>query len=92
MRYFIVLLLMSSTAFAQSVYMQKCASCHGDKGQGMPNFAPRLAGQYAFYLKAQIRDIKTGKRSNGLSSTMQPIFKGLTDKQVSDMADWLESL
>lgn len=37
----------SNPARAAKLYEQHCAQCHGDKGQGVPNAYPRLAGNRA---------------------------------------------
>lgn len=40
-----------------------CASCHGDKAQGLEMMAaPRLAGQNDWYLVAQLENFAAGKR------------------------------
>ncbi|QXI40315.1 c-type cytochrome [Pseudomonas xantholysinigenes] len=40
-----------------------CVACHGAEGQGNPALgAPRLAGQQAEYLLAQLRDFQAGRR------------------------------
>lgn len=40
-----------------------CSSCHGDAGEGMlPKGAPRIAGQPATYVAAQLRAFRDGRR------------------------------
>jgi cytochrome c553 len=71
----------------------RCASCHGGDAKGSESIkAPRLAGQYAWYLKAQINDIKEGRRGNGGSSMMRGIFKKLSDEDIDAVSEYLESL
>lgn len=44
--------------------MQACTICHGERGGGIPNVAfPRLAGQPADYLAAQMRAFRDGRRT-----------------------------
>jgi len=63
------------------LYTQKtCHTCHGPKGKAMiPNY-PSLAGQNKQYLINQIKDIKSGKRKNGMSMLMRvnPLVQRLT--------------
>ncbi len=65
-------LAISGQAFAAldgaKLYQEKtCWSCHGKDAKtplkGMPY--PKLAGQSAAYAEAQMKDIKSGARSNG---------------------------
>lgn len=42
---------------------QTCATCHGQNGEGMPNFnAPALAGQNDWYLVTQLKNFMAGYR------------------------------
>lgn len=44
-----------------------CAGCHGAKGEGMPQAGfPRLAGQSAAYLEAQLKTFASGERANAV--------------------------
>lgn len=47
---------------ARSLY-GLCSTCHGGRGQGNPNLgAPRIAGQYRWYLKEQLTRFRSGDR------------------------------
>jgi len=67
-----------------------CLACHGPAGKTpiQPTY-PKLAGQNAPYLAQQIKDIRDGKRTNGLTVVMKPIVQGLTDDQAQAIADYL---
>lgn len=67
-----------------------CASCHGAKGagNGAAGF-PRLAGQPAGYMLAQLNDFASGARSNAI---MQPIAKSLSDAERHAVADYYAGL
>lgn len=68
---------------------QACATCHGTNGIAqMPN-APNLAGQPAPYLVDQLKQYRSGKRSNEI---MNVIAKPLTDKEINDVAAWYASI
>ncbi len=66
-----------------------CAACHGDKAQGNAAI-PRLAGQYAAYLRKQLGYFKNAHRAN--DPTMGPIAKPLTDDEIQNLSEYLNSL
>ncbi len=68
-----------------------CASCHGAKAEGAGIF-PRLAGQNAQYLIAQMRYFRSGVRNDNGAAMMKPIVLHMTDRQMSDVAEYLSSL
>lgn len=50
---------------AQIAAQDSCAACHGPQGEGNPQAGfPRLAGQSAVYLQAQLQAFASGKRIN----------------------------
>lgn len=54
-----------ATSFRAAGLFRSCKSCHGAKGEGEPSLnAPRIAGQYAWYLNKQIKDFRSGIRGN----------------------------
>jgi cytochrome c553 len=59
-----------------------CTMCHGAQGMSVSN-APNLAGQYREVVIKQLHDFKTGQRSSAL---MQALAKGLSDKDIDDLA------
>lgn len=65
-----------------------CASCHGQRGEGMASF-PRLAGVGAAYLLAQLEAFATGARKNPV---MQPIAQALSPGQRAQVAAYFSSL
>ncbi len=61
-----------------------CQACHGAHGEGVPaTGGPRLAGQTADYLAAQLRAYADGSRANPI---MVAIAKGLDAGQQADAA------
>jgi cytochrome c553 len=61
-----------------------CQACHGASGEGNPAGGfPRLAGQTADYLAAQLRNYADGRRS---SPVMAPVAKALDAQQLTDVA------
>ena len=77
-----------------ALYQSKtCFACHGANAKSpiMPSY-PKLAGQSAAYSFQQMKDIKSGARSNGLSVVMQAVMQMVSEEEMEAIADWLESL
>jgi len=67
-----------------------CGGCHGADGKTTPmGTYPKLAGQSAVYLLAQMKDIKSGTRANGQTAMMKPIIAGVSDDEMKAIAEWL---
>lgn len=69
-----------------------CSSCHGAKAEGMPPTFPRLAGQHAAYVLAQLKNFKTGDRANDPNSVMRDIASKLSDHQMEAVATYVSGL
>ncbi len=70
-----------------------CISCHGKNGRHpILKTYPKLAGQNADYLFNQMRDIKSGARSNGNTAAMKGVMGLVNEKEMRAIADWLGSL
>jgi cytochrome c553 len=69
--------------------MQVCSICHGIDGNSVsPNF-PRLAGQAASYLVAQLENFRSHQRSDPPGfEYMWGISHHLTDDQIKGLADY----
>lgn len=65
-----------------------CTMCHGAQGMSVSN-APNLAGQYPEVVIKQLRDYKGEKRS---SPIMVALSKGLSDRDIADLAAYYASL
>ena len=66
-----------------------CATCHGQLGiSQLPN-APHLAGQPEIYMIEQLKQYRSGKRTN---EVMAVIAKPLTDTEIEDLAAWYASI
>ncbi|WP_419712668.1 c-type cytochrome [Pseudomonas sp. NFX224] len=68
-----------------------CFSCHGPSAIGGGPF-PRLAGQQASYLAAQLHAWRKGERSGDPDNMMGAIAKRLNDKDISAMASYLAAI
>ena len=64
-----------------------CATCHGGPGQppAVPD-APRVAGQDAAYLDAQLRRWRSGDRKNSAGGLMTISARSLTDAEIKALS------
>lgn len=67
-----------------------CAACHGPAGSGIPAQYPRLGGQHADYVKAQLTAFRQGDRVNNAS--MAAIAANLSDKEIDALSDYIAGL
>lgn len=91
----VALTLVSSSLFAEGdveagkAKSMICASCHGKDGVGIADIYPNLAGQKAAYTALQLKAFRDGQRKNMM---MSPMAKGLSDKDIENLAAYYESL
>lgn len=69
-----------------------CAGCHGPSGAGIPVQFPRLGGQYADYIVAQLQAFRSGTRANDPSGMMRAVAAHLTDAQIRALAEYVAGL
>lgn len=69
-----------------------CASCHAPNGAGMPAQYPRLAGQYAEYVEAQLKAFRSGERANDPNKMMRAIAARLSDREIKALAEYTAGL
>jgi cytochrome c553 len=62
-----------------------CVVCHGFNGNAINTIYPKLAGQPAPYLRAQLQAFASGERSN---PTMGPMALALTDAEIRQLSDY----
>ncbi len=68
----------------------KCIACHGKNGEGKTSQkAPRIAGQFDWYIEKQLIDMKNGDRINEL---MVPIVKALSPEDMKNVALYVSKL
>ena len=70
-----------------------CQTCHGVEGKApiMPMY-PKLAGQNKEYALAQMKDIKSGKRNNGMAAAMKAMVANVSDAELEAIADYLSNV
>jgi cytochrome c553 len=72
-----------------------CVRCHGKNGKGKgPKNAlfPVIGGQQKAYIVKQLKDLKAGTRTNDPAGMMAMVAKGLSDKEIEAVADYLSGL
>ncbi|KTF15289.1 c-type cytochrome [Pseudoalteromonas sp. H105] len=81
-------------ADGEALYTAKnCQTCHGAEGKS-PIMAmyPKLNGQNKEYLLAQMKDIKSGARANGMSMVMKGMVASISDEELAAIADYLSNV
>lgn len=66
---------------------EKCALCHGERGESAAEDIPRLAGQHEEYLEKQLGDFKAGRRG-GL---MVRMARRLSGEEIAALARFYAS-
>lgn len=76
-----------------ALYKDKiCATCHGETGaQPIMPLYPKVSGQNVPYLTEQMKDIRDGRRTNGLSAAMRAVVSTVTDEEFQAIAEWLNA-
>lgn len=73
--------------------VRACHACHGpDAKTTILPIYPKLAGQNAPYLLEQMKAIRDGTRTNGLSAAMRPLMASVTDEEFQAISEWLATL
>lgn len=69
-----------------------CQGCHGPAGAGIPAQYPRLAGQYADYLVAQLKAFKDGVRMNDPNGMMRAVAERMSEREIRAVAEYAAGL
>jgi len=69
-----------------------CAGCHGPDGAGIPVQYPRIAGQYAEYIEAQLRAFKSGARANDANGMMRGVAAKMSEPEIKAVAEYVAGL
>lgn len=67
-----------------------CAGCHSPNGAGIPIQYPRLGGQHAEYIAAQLTAFRDGTRLN--SVPMNGVAARLNDREIRAVSDYIAGL
>jgi cytochrome c553 len=70
-----------------------CIACHGPRGNGteLSGF-PKISGQHADYVKAQLEKFRAGDRNNDLNEMMQDIAKKMSDAEIDAISKYVGGL
>jgi len=77
-----------------ALYKSKtCFTCHGKDGKTpiMPGY-PYIAGQNREYVLQQLKDIKSGARSNGQSAAMKGVMGLVSDEEMEALAEYISTM
>jgi cytochrome c553 len=69
-----------------------CAGCHGPDGAGIPSQYPRLSGQFAEYVDAQLKLFRAGGRANDPNGMMRGVAARMTDQEIKAVAEYAAGL
>ncbi len=67
-----------------------CAGCHSPNGAGLPSQYPKLGGQFADYVAAQLVAFRDGGRKNG--PPMGQVAAKMSDREIKAVADYVAGL
>jgi cytochrome c553 len=70
-----------------------CSGCHGPGGAGNPAAAyPRVGGQHAKYVSAQLQAYRAGERVGANAAIMQAVARQLSDQEIGALASYVNGL
>lgn len=70
-----------------------CAGCHGPAGSGNPQAAfPKLSGQHATYVAAQLKSFRSGARANDPGNMMRGVAAKMSDAEIEAVAQYVQGL
>jgi cytochrome c553 len=69
-----------------------CASCHGPNGAGIPVQFPSLYSQHAKYVLTQLKNFRSGDRTNDGGKMMEVVARKLTDHEMKAVAEYISGL
>ena len=72
--------------------MPACAGCHGPAGTGVPSQYPRIAGQFAEYVEAQLKAFRAGSRANDPNGMMRGVAGRMSDREIQAVAEYVAGL
>ncbi|MBD0787871.1 MULTISPECIES: c-type cytochrome [Vibrio] len=81
------------TAGDASRGLTACIACHGPRGNGteLSGF-PKISGQHADYVKAQLMKFRDDSRGNDMNAMMRDVAKKLTDADIEILSKYVGGL
>ena len=93
--------LISASAYGdgRTTYIEECAQCHGEKGEGRPAVGPALVGNRAVTMRSPtnaIRVVLFGGFPPGTSENMRPLgmppyYPSLTDEHIANVLTYVRT-
>ncbi|MCG6216951.1 c-type cytochrome [Vibrio furnissii] len=73
--------------------LSACTACHGPRGNGteLSGF-PKISGQHADYIKAQLQKFRDENRGNDMNAMMRDVAKKLTDADIEILSKYVGGL
>jgi cytochrome c553 len=70
-----------------------CIACHGPRGNGteLSGF-PKISGQHADYIKAQLQKFRDDTRNNDMNAMMRDVAKKLSDTDIEILSKYVGGL
>ena len=81
-----------ATRGAGDRFLPPCAGCHGLNGEGSIVDVPSLAGQATSYFITTMMAFKEDDRENDIYSRMRFIAQELSEKEITELADYYASI
>lgn len=75
-----------------SAGLPACAGCHGPAGAGVPAQYPRIAGQFAEYIDAQLKAFRSGARANDPNGMMRGVAAKMSEREIQAVAEYAAGL
>jgi len=69
-----------------------CLSCHSASSPYLSDgavVAPRIAGQYDYYIAKQLKDFRDGRRRNDPDGMMSGVARNLSEAEITALAVFL---
>ncbi|MFA5083188.1 MAG: c-type cytochrome [Hydrogenophilaceae bacterium] len=79
---------MGAAVDGHALYAAKCASCHGEAGEGLAG-NPKLAGLTRADIQSRLADYRAGKQMGPKTAIMAGMAKSLTDEQIVALASYV---
>lgn len=76
-------------------HLPACMACHSPSGAGIPAQYPRVAGQHAAYIEAQLKAYRSGERGaagDANAAIMRTVAARLSDDDIKALAQYVSGL
>ena len=81
--------LVGATEEGRQIAKAFCVACHGENGNAVETTNPKLAGQLRDFIELQLKNYRSGERSNPI---MAAIAKPLSDRDIAAVSAYYAGL